>query len=300
DRFVYKHEKKAALGAEFNIAIVPFEPIFLDAYKSKYNINPFKGIELQFEEDELIFGDKISQKKMEITEDNQEVYVTQDEQLIITPLPEAFNDEDEVKIKIKYEQVSIPFILKNDLPESIPITGQRIWKLVRENGHDIEWIRGNNRLILGNREFYFHPEYKRFFDWEYQWVSDGYRSAKYESDLLHAEELNLSDNLREAYSRFITYFKINNSIPSLSAVTADYKKRALDYINEYENEIKNFKDGYPAGKKGRDLFKLGTIWSNSMLYFTPFHPLMIAFKLKIYELLKSEYVDNSILNRLNP
>src|SRR5690606_37851275 len=111
-RFVYKHEKKAALGAEFNISIVPFETIFLDAYKSKYNINPFKGIELQFEEDELIFGDKISQKKMEITEDNQEVYVTQDEQLIITPLPEAFNDEDEVKIKIKYEQVSIPFILK--------------------------------------------------------------------------------------------------------------------------------------------------------------------------------------------
>ncbi|MFK4997003.1 hypothetical protein ACI2OX_03830 [Bacillus sp. N9] len=66
---------------------------------------------------------------------------------------------------------------------------------------------------------------------------------------MHDEELNLSDNLREAYSRFLNYFKINDSIPSLSSVTDDYKKRALDYINEYENEIKSFKDGYPAGKR---------------------------------------------------
>ena len=49
-----------------------------------------------------------------------------------------------------------------------------------------------------------------------------------------------------------------------------------------------------------DLFKLGIIQSNEMVYLTPFHPLMIAFKLKIYELLGNEEVDNSILNRLHP
>ncbi len=64
------------------------------------------------------------------------------------------------------------------------------------------------------------------------------------------EDLKLSDDLREAYSRFITYFKTWNSIPSLSYVTPEYETRAKEYLSAYVNEIKGFKNGTPAGKKG--------------------------------------------------
>ncbi|MGI8368624.1 DNA phosphorothioation-dependent restriction protein DptH [Priestia megaterium] len=301
-RFSYKHDNKAALGAEFLIAVLPVEPLYLDLYKSKYLIDPNGGhIELQFEEDELSFGNGMDIQKVEVTEDNQTIITSQDQKLVITPLPEAFNDEDELSLNIKYAESFIPLLLKNGLPESMPITGQRIWKLIRETGKDIQWFKKNNRLVLENREFYFHSEYRDYFEWESEWVENGLKYATHESDrLLNNRELKLSDDLREAYSRFITYFKIRNSIPSLCTVTDDYEKRATDYIKEYQKEINRFENGSPAGRKGRDLFKLGTIQSNGMLYFTPFHPIMVAFKLKIFELLESEELDNSILNRLNP
>lgn len=300
-KFSYKHDDKVALGAEFFIAILPISPLYLDSYKSKYSIDPInKVIELQLEDEILKFGNGIDNKKIDISEWGQLVTVFIDEVLTLEPLPEAFNDDDELQINIQFDQVVIPILLKNELPESLPITGQRIWKLIRETGKDIQWVRENDHLILENREFYFHSEYHEFFEWEAAWIEQGMKYAKYESGQILSAELKLDAELREAYSRFITYFKSRQSIPSLCTVTNDLKERALEYIKEYQQAIKTFQDGSPAGRKGRDLFKLGTIYSNGIVYFTPFHPLMIAFKLMVYDLLKSEKVDNSILNRLNP
>ncbi|MFJ7850010.1 DNA phosphorothioation-dependent restriction protein DptH [Peribacillus sp. NPDC097206] len=299
-RFSYKHDNKASLGAEFYIAVLPISPIYLDPYKSKYSIDPGSGlIELQYEEETLKFGDGLIGKTVEISQENQLVTVSEDEKLTVAPLSEAFNDNDELIVNIKFDEVTIPFRLRNELPESLPITGQRIWKLIRETGKDIQW-NDNNRLILGNREFYTHSEYREFFEWEKKWVENGFKSAIHESGQILPRNLNISEDLREAYSRFITYFNISGSIPSLSSLTDELKERSLTYIKEYQKEIKIFKDGVPAGTKGMDLLKLGTIHGKEMVYFTPFHPLMVAFKLKTYELLHSEEVDNSILNRLTP
>ncbi|MEH6908911.1 DNA phosphorothioation-dependent restriction protein DptH, partial [Neobacillus drentensis] len=37
-KFSYKHDDKVALGAEFNIAVIPIEPLILDHFKSKYSV----------------------------------------------------------------------------------------------------------------------------------------------------------------------------------------------------------------------------------------------------------------------
>ncbi|MCJ7989293.1 hypothetical protein MUB15_08270 [Priestia sp. OVS21] len=80
-------------------------------------------------------------QKVEVTDDNQTIITSQDQKLVITPLPEAFNDEDELSLNIKCSESCIPLLLKNELPESMPITGQRIWKLIRETGKDIQWFK---------------------------------------------------------------------------------------------------------------------------------------------------------------
>lgn len=300
-RFSYKHDQKLSLGAEFNIVVLSIDPLFIDRFKSKYSVNSDKElIELNYEEDELIFGDGIDKKKIEVTEANQMATVSEDETLSLVPFPEAFNDNDELKINIIKDEVSIPFLLKNELPDSMPITGQRISKLIRETGKDIQWIKENNRLILENREFYFHAEYRDYFHWENEFIDKGIKSATFEADQLICEDLKLSDDLREAYSRFITYFNSRNTIPSLCAVKEELEKRSLDYLIAYQNEISKFVEGIPAGKNGRDLFKLGTIYTNGSILLTPFHPLMVAFKLKTYELLRNEEIDNSIFSRLSP
>lgn len=300
-KFSYRHNEKASLGAEFSIVVLPIDPVYLDDYKSKYFVDAKrKVIEIKYEGDKLTFGDGINHKIMEITEPNQEVSLIEDDKLTLKPLPEVFNDNDELMIRVGFVGATIPLLFKNELPDSMPIRGKRIWKLIREKQSDIKWIKENNRLVLANQEFYFHSEYKSYFEWEDQIIDWGMKAAHFNSDNLNPIDINLSEEIREAYSRFINYFKIRDSIPSLCTITRELRKRSIDYINEYIKEIKTFKDGVAAGKKGLDLFKLGTIKANERIYLTPFHPLMVAYKLKYFELLGTEELDNSILNRLTP
>ncbi|KAA0777841.1 DNA phosphorothioation-dependent restriction protein DptH [Bacillus sp. BB51/4] len=300
-RLAYKHDKKSTLGAELFIVILPVESNVLESFKTAYSIAPTKSlIELKYGEEELTFGQGYNKQIIEVYEENSIFDFDFDDQLVILPQPEAFNDAEEMTMNIRLlkNEVVIPIILKNELPESTPINGERIWKLKREQQRDFEWI--NNRLRFGNREFYLSPEYKNLFEWEYQWIENGFKCAVVESDALVPEEVSISDELREAYSRFLTYFKSKKGIPSLCYYSDELVKRAEEYLNAFIQEIKGFEEGHEAGKRGRDLFKLGTVMGNNVIKFTPFHPVMVAFQLKMNNLLSNEEVDNSILQRLKP
>ncbi|AYA76012.1 DNA phosphorothioation-dependent restriction protein DptH [Bacillus sp. Y1] len=300
-KLAYRHDNKAALGAELSIVVLPIAPEFLEPFRTNYLINSkLNCLEINTEEEELKFGQGYNRKVVEVLQNNQEIAFEPDEQLVIVPQSEAFNDEDELQFKIRYSEAGevVPFLLKNELPESTPITGLRIWKLKREKQRDFELI--NNRLVFGNTEYYFHAEYKQFFNWEANWLEQGLRCARLDAEELIKEDLNLGEELRESYSRYITYFKTTSSIPSLCYLNTELETRAKDYVKAYLDEIKSFDEHSEAGSKGRDLFKLGTVIGNNIIYFTPFHPLIVAYQLMVHEELGNEEVDNSILNRLTP
>ncbi len=296
----YKHNKKPALGAEFNIAILPIEPEFIESYRTSYLIDSRnKFITLQYEGSQLIFGEGIEEMTVEVIQDGQEVSAPPEWRLIIQPQPDAFNDEETLSLNLNTPNgTRIPLKLINELPESTPITGMRLWKLKRENQKSIEWI--NNRLMLGNREFYTHNDYRQFFEWELKWIEEGYKSATYESGNLIRINLELDEDLREAYSRFINQFNVTRNIPSLTYYSGEFVNRAKEYLEAFIRVIHSFKENREAGSRGRDLFKLGVIKSSNCIYMTPFHPLLVAYQLQLNDLLGQEDVETNILNRLRP
>ncbi|NMA91045.1 MAG: DNA phosphorothioation-dependent restriction protein DptH [Amphibacillus sp.] len=299
--FGYKHNKKVALGAEFFIAVLPIDSSYIEQYKTQYVVNVRRqAIELKYEGNKITLGSGFQDQRIDLEKYNQTVEMPEVERLILRALPEAFDDHDELMFNINVQNKKIPFLLTNELPESTPITGQRIRRLIRENGKNMEWIRENNRLVMGNQEFYFNPEYEQFFKWEDEIIVDGIRFATFEANTLIKEDIKLGLDLRESYNKLINYFMMLKLIPSLAAFTDDLKERATDYINEYIKEIESFKDGLPAGERGIDLFKLGTVKSQNKIYLTPLHPLMLAYRMEYFENLKTEELNNSILNRLTP
>ena len=299
-KFAYKHDQKATLGAEFLIIVLPVNPYLLESFKTSYLVNvSSEDLEIQYEGSSVIVGQGIS-REQEVIEDHQILEIKNDEQLTLLPQAEAFNDNNKLALKLQFTESGfvLPLSLKNELPESMPITGARIWKLKRESQVDFELK--SNRLVLGNRDFYVHSEYKEFIKWEENWKENGYRAAKLEGDTLQPIDIDLGDELREAYSRYLNYFNIKNNIPTLSYMSPDLEERARAYVHAYLSEVQSFKTGVEAGKKGRDLFSLGTIASKHELYFTPYHPLMVAFQLQLKDSLSNEEIDNSILSRLKP
>ncbi|WP_085524488.1 DNA phosphorothioation-dependent restriction protein DptH [Tuberibacillus sp. Marseille-P3662] len=297
----YKHDKKASLGAEFNIVVLPIQPDTLEACKTKYIVSPNQElIEFQYGGEQLVFGSGSSQTTIDVEKDNDTIKIVDDQNVSLNPQPEAFNEEEQLLINMQTSSTTIPLLLKNEIPESTPITGQRIWKLKRESEKDFEWK--HNRLVFGNREFYLHPEYRQHFEWELEWLERNIKCARLESDQLMDEPIALSSRLEAAYYKYVSYFKNRNhvQIPSLCYFSKELEARAKDFVKAFIEEIKSFQSGIAAGKKGRDLFKLGTILSNNEVYFTPFHPLIIAFQMKTNEMLSNEEVDNSLLSRLQP
>ncbi|KRF01092.1 DNA phosphorothioation-dependent restriction protein DptH [Paenibacillus sp. Soil766] len=297
----YKHNNKPTLGAEFNILVLPIDSFLLDPYKTSYLIDTsMQLITIQYEGSTIVLGDGLNQNIIEINSDGQEILLNPDDKLIIEPHAEAFNDDEELIINIKLveENLQLPIKLINELPESTPITGARIWRLKREMQRDFEWK--SNKLMLGNREFYLNSDYRHFFEWETEWRERGYKCADFESGSLVNVDLELSDLMREAYSRYINQYNVIQNIPSLTVYSQELIKRAEEYLTVYVNEIKAFVSNKEAGRKGRDLFKLGVIKSNNCIYFTPYHPLIVAYQLQLNTQLSNEEVETNILNRLRP
>lgn len=300
-KLTYRHDNKSSLGAEFYICVVSEEPEFFETVRTNFLVDiKSNSLEINTSDSQIKFGHGLNRRTVEIIDNNLKIQFDSDDQLVLQPQAEAFNDEERLVFFIEKIDTNnvFSFLLKNELPESTPITGQRIWKLKREKQKNFEL--NHNKLIFGNTEYYFHSDYKQYFNWEKLWLEKGFKYAMLDSEELIKQDLELGEELREAYSRYINYFKINNSIPSLCYVSPELEERAIDYIQAYIEEIKSFDEKAEAGKKGRDLFKLGTVKGNNVVYFTPFHPLIISYQLILNKELNEEEVDNSILNRLTP
>lgn len=296
----YQHEKKVSLGGEFNILILPFGSKYLAEIKSSYSIDPKKEfIALNYEDSTLSFGTGQQEKIHEVEVNGEKVLIERDETAIVSPQVEAFDDDEKMSFTLYFDQVPLKIQLENSLQSSVPITGIKLWEQVRESGESVRWIKETNRLELGNRQYYIHAEYRDFISWEQQWIDGGFRHGEIIGEEFVEKEIEISETLSEAYSRYLNVFKITKTISTFSVVSEELKQRAFDYLHAYNQEIKNFQEGTPIGKAGVDLFKLGTLNANEIMYFTPFHPLIVAYKLKLYEMMKQEEVDSSISQRLS-
>ncbi|WP_236823039.1 DNA phosphorothioation-dependent restriction protein DptH [Bhargavaea massiliensis] len=311
-RIRYKHDDMAALGATLFILVLPIQPAILEHVKSKFLINsktPNQGA-LVFDYDEKVLvgaGDSYSSRECAIKENEQNISVTESDLIELVPTVDELPDDGRLVTYIDCESVKIPLIFENANDRSVPVKGFKLWHDIRESQTDAKWDTGNDRIIFGHQEYYLDPEYKTYWLWEKHWLDQlPIMHAKREGEDLLRIDLEIGEDLREAYSRFTTIFaKKNNQnnvvvIPSLTAVDDEYRKRGEEYIQAYIGEISAVDNNNISGKKRSDLFKLGTIISNDGLIFTPFHPLMVAFKLELYDQLKQDQVDRPILKRLTP
>src|SRR5699024_5792263 len=151
----YQHEKKAALSAEFNVLVVPFPAGFLNDIKSSYAIEPKKEfISLNYEDGDLSFGNGPSEKVISIEKNEEVIQFTSEERMVLSPQPEAFNDDEKLVLTLIFEQVPLKIVLESALQSSVPIAGAKLWEQIREKKEDVKWIKENNRLELGNRQYY--------------------------------------------------------------------------------------------------------------------------------------------------
>lgn len=305
----YKHEGATALGATLNILILPIKASILEHIKSKYKLESKSGSLLFDYDDEVMIGDGdlYNKKEIGINANDQKIKVDSNQLLELVPNVDDLPDDGYLKVLLLIDEVEIHLAFESAIDRSIPAKGFKLWHDIRESNTDAKWDILNERIILGHQEFYLDADYKMYWNLERQWLEQlPIMHAVKDGDNLISKDLIIGDDLREAYSRFVTLFSQKNtnsgviSIPSLTTVDDEFRNRANEFIETFSREVKLIAHENISGRRRTDLFKLGTIITDQSLLMTPFHPLIVAFKLEVYAKLGTKKMDKNILKRISP
>lgn len=301
-RITYKHNGKANLGCELQIVVLPLSVQQCSFLEIDYFVDTKnRAINIQTDQETYLLGTEgYPKREVEINAVGEQIHINNDDLLEISLNSDLFNEQNQLPLQLHFvsQEVTVPvqFIIEDK--SNVPITAFRLWKRKREE--KLIFHREGSKLRVGSSVFYGSNEFIKYLEWEEQWKEKGLKSAVLESDQLHPVDLDLNPKLLDAYNRLINSYVTHKTTPSLSYMNDEIDERAREYINEYIKGINSFEEGRPAGRRGRDLFKLGVIHHNEDVLFTPYHPLNIAYQLQLGQDVQDEQVDDRILERLRP
>lgn len=301
-RVDYKHDKKASLGASFHICVVPWREEYLESIQSKYEVDvPKESLRLKIDDAQFKIGldQGILKAPEKVIVDQSVMNLSldlQDNSYDIAFTAAAFPEGEAANLFIEHDGVTLPLIIPDDESKSVPLSGEQVQERIRENQEDIKWV-DENLFVQGTYEFYGAESYRTFFEYEAQWVAQRIAFARLVSGGLEKEEIKLSPNLQKAYENFLSYFDAQ-SIPSLTYSSTEFREVALPYIRAYLTDIEELDANQPARQPGVDLSRLGIIETTNGFYFTAFHPLLVAYRLKRHNMLSDTSIERVITQRL--
>jgi DNA phosphorothioation-dependent restriction protein DptH len=292
---------------EFRITTVECDEKIFEQMKTNFSVI-IKGQERYIlsntDDEEIVInpsGDLEVEDKIDSLECIFEIFDAGQKLKLSRDIKQNDDDIDIVKITIKYLGVDIPLAVREQSEKPTTITGMKVWKLKRESMESFNYV-GNNKLIQGTKEYFTRDEYRKNLEREKAIIEAEGLFFKELGEVLKAEELEVSVELKSAYRDLVQYYKFNNLLPSLAYYNDELLSLSIKYVNEYLKALKGIEKGTYLTQKQKDLTKVGVIVTldgdNEML-FSPLHPLNIAYQIMIYERMGNEELSDEILKKLS-
>ena len=116
----------------------------------------------------------------------------------------------------------------------------------------------------------------------------------------NSQEIEIPEEVRDAYINFLSIFKNCRQLPSLAYYDEGLCKAAEDYIIAYQSFLRNVKEGDILSLEHNNTLKLGIVYdlSRNTIAFSPVHPLNVMYQLQIRQELGLGSVRDDIVNRL--
>ncbi|MNB78871.1 AAA-like domain protein [compost metagenome] len=299
---------------EFKIAIVETTEKLLQAIQTSYSINLVKtkskhsSILINSDHEQWIFNkdepDVVKVELMDEYEHNQ-FEITESEELVVTKNLESQSDEDLIHFAIRLPKTEIPLSVQDVIERPVPIGGFNVWKLKREKQEHFVYRIENDKMkiIQGTRETYAQGEFKKNLERELKLIGANHLYFTEEAGELIPEQINVPENVREAYIDLLRYFRDNQLIPSLAYLDENYTVLARRYVIAYIKELEQLQNGQSLFQTQRDLVLLGTIrkgLKDPEWLYTPLHPLNLAYQLQLKDLISKEAINDELLRSLRP
>lgn len=300
-KVIYKTEK---LKFEFKIVVLNCKPKYLESIKSKYSLVVKKNdgyISINTNDSTVVFNEfETDKSEYKLTLDNEQVEIPESEQVTVRISDDfSYNDDGIIKFKAKIGTDLIPFGIVGTSQTPEYATGLKVWKLKREKCADFKAI-GDNKLVFGTKDFLTRDEFRKNLVLEKEIIEKEGLCFRENTEGLEPIEIDIYDDVKDAYCAILEHYKLSNKLPSLSYLNRDLENLYIKFIKVYLKALNSIEEDSYLNKEQKNLFRLGTIKreiEDRELIFTPLHPLNIAYQLKLSSELKEEVMIDDIIKK---
>ncbi len=304
-KITYTNDKK--IKFEFRIVVVCFNEKYLESIKTNFSINYGKKdsfIRINTNNSSVVFNEFAAiSLEYKLVDNYETVNIAEDNNLTVK-IGEDFEYEDDsdiVTFKGDINNCIVPFEIVGTTEKTVVIEGTTVWKLKREKKCDFKQI-GENKLQFGTKEYFTRDEFRKNLQLEKKIIEMNGMSFIDYGEGLEIEDLELDQDIKEAYFDIVRYFDNTHKLPSLAHLSDELKELYYRFISIYKEKLNEIPEGKELTREHNNLFKIGVIKreiEDKEMLLTPLHPLNISYQLHLYNEIGNETLEEDILKKFS-
>lgn len=302
----------------FNICIVKCMPVILHDLQDKYLVD----MQIKKKINRILIADVTRRFtinrghdiKQDLILDQKlnEFYLYDDEELLVEKNLEILEEYQEVQLDLKLGEYLLPIVFRNDIIKAISISPYEVWKqklLAQSNFAYEESIDQSSKkevvkLSLGTAKYYPTREFRSFLKIEYKYIQSDMLCFDINNGEIIERKVTLPDDILEAYTELIGYYKKLGVLPSLTFISDEIKSKIEKFLNVYFEYIERLgTDSEASASIYRELNKLGMVREHDgeeKIHFLPMHPINLMYQLVTLDKIASDDLEKGINQYINP
>lgn len=259
---------------DFFMMKLPCSKSFFGDIKECFYINK-KGeivVVVPDEANVLTFGNGDEQLSIPL---DKKVVWTDNAKLVVPVVDDEGNNQ--IDFFVDFGNKEVKFVLKLNIAKPVPPTRPGTIEEGTYEGGEVV-VDGTPRPVFSY--------WKKYLDWEDAFIKNGCSHINYVYNGLTGEyepeyeNLELPICVQEALAQIFTYYRNQNTIPSLCKMNDELRVLYKNYWNAVVSSINSIPNNRCLLKEEYSLTKLGIVSTWERLYLSPFHPLLVAYALE--------------------
>ena len=206
---------------------------------------------------------------------DKKVVWTDNAKLVVPVVDDEGNNQ--IDFFVDFGNKEVKFVLKLNIAKPVPPARPGTIEEGTYEGGEVV-VDGTPRPVFSY--------WKKYLDWEDAFIKNGCSHINYVYNGLTGEyepeyeNLELPICVQEALAQIFTYYRNQNTIPSLCKMNDELHVLYKNYWNAVVSSINSIPNNRCLLKEEYSLTKLGIVSTWERLYLSPFHPLLVAYALE--------------------
>ena len=269
--------------------------------KGQFYLEPFKNVftvESQAKNQRITINTE--NNKLPVNPDETASYeLTDTNQLVdiskygIVDFESLANESDEIefflqsgdeKLKLHVEGA----IANDSLPLPLLLNKGRFHKLFNDE-YNGEFFAKRSKVALDNSEFIVTATRSRLLKFEQRFVEERAVCLNGEDSSTPLSEISsFAPEIEQAYQQLFSYLADKKSTPSLVSWGDEYLDLAKTIILECLDYFDSIPTSGPLSDEQRLVLKIGRVWDEDEEYYSPYHPLVMAYYVNLCHQIQSD------------